>query len=81
MTRTTLGCSLLLTSLLLGACASTDLVAATAGRVECAPYEVQIVDQELVPGTSRWRARCRGKEYYCTLEGAQQEATCKEVGR
>jgi hypothetical protein len=78
MCRLTLKTTLLLTTLLLGACAGTDLKVSTAGQVECAPAEVEIIDEEQVPGTTRWKARCRNKEYRCNLEGAEQRATCKE---
>jgi hypothetical protein len=58
------------------ACASVDLRAATAARVECAPAEIEVFDEELSPGVYRWGARCRGQAYQCHLEAGQPRATC-----
>ena len=53
--------------------------AVTSGLIGCPPSEIQISDADTGWTTNTWKARCRGKVYYCTQFTGQRFSCTEET--
>lgn len=66
---------------LLTGCAETEMTRISSGQIGCPDNEIKITDEHWGPftiGGPRWSAVCRGKTFFCSLNG-KDVVSCKEA--
>lgn len=73
--------SLLLAVAVAGCATQRELALASAGKIGCAPEEIEISDKALGISSVAWVATCKGRKYACSQTEMEDDSflNCKEV--